>query len=122
MQWILTFYLIVIVFIFIMLYGKIAGNKDDTAYHLDFYARDVAYGIEAMLWTEGNVSYVYPMKKFYSLEVNSDIGKVTVRKERSWSTYNFRNRNGYSAEANPYLEYQGGILENPYLITKKEET
>ena len=121
MQWILTFYLIIIVFVFAMLYGKIAGNKDDTAYHLDFYARDVAYGIEAMLWAEGNVSYVYPLKKYYALEVNYDGGKVTAKKERSWSSYTFRTREEYLVEVAPYLEYQGGNFENPYLITKKEK-
>ena len=122
MQWILTFYLIIIVFVFVMLYGKIAGNKDDTAYNLDFYAREIAYGVEAMLWAEGNVSYVYPLKKYYKLELNLDVGKVTIKKERSWSIYDFRTREGYIVEAVPYLEYQGGILENPYLITKKEKT
>ena len=123
MQWILTFYLIIIVFVFAMLYGKIAGNKDDTAYHLDFYARDVAYGIEAMLWAEGNVSYVYPLKKFYKLEIDPDKwDRVIVKKERSKSTYGFRTREGYIVEIAPYVEYTGVSLENPYLITKKEGT
>ncbi len=112
-----TFYLFLVIIIFLALYGKVAASKDDTGYNLEFYAKDIAYGVEGMLWSDGEVSYVYPLKEEYDIQINNDVGIVFVKKGYSQEKSSFRTREGYIVEVNPHLE-SSRDLENPYLISK----
>ncbi len=96
MQWISVFYLLVIAFIMLVLFSKISGEKDDTGYMLDFYSHDIAYGVERMLWAEGDVSYVYLMEEGFDLEVGG--GDVLVRKDKAFDTYKYRPHEKYGVK------------------------
>lgn len=114
-----AFYLFLVVVIFIALYGKVVASKDDTGYNLEFYAKDIAYGVEGMLWSDGEVSYVYPLKEKYDIQINNDVGLVFVKKGWSQEKYSFRTRPGFFVKVEPYFEVGSG-LENPHLISKVE--
>ncbi len=115
--YIYTFYLVLVIVIFVALYGKVVGSKDDTGYSLEFYAKDIAYGVEGMLWSEGDVTYVYPLKEKYDVWINNDAGYVHVKKGWSEDKYSFRVREGYSINAEPNLE--NFDMANPYSISKQ---
>ncbi|MBT4576802.1 hypothetical protein HOM13_00295 [Candidatus Woesearchaeota archaeon] len=113
------FYLFLIIVIFFALYGKVVASKDDTGYNLEFYAKDIAYGVEGMLWSDGNVSYVYPLKDRYDIKINNDAGIVFVKKGHSQEKHSFRTRSGFFVNVEPYTGDISGF-ENPYLISKNE--
>ncbi len=114
--WLVHFFLVVV--IFLTLYGKVVASKDDTGYNLDFYAKDIAYGVEGMLWADGDISYVYPLKEKYDIQINNDIGLVFVKKGMAQESYPFRVRPGFLVKVEP--SFLDGELENPYLISKVE--
>ena len=108
MIWILIFYFLLNIVIFASLYGVVSANKDDTAYTLDFYSRDMAYGVEKMLWNDAEISYVYPIKKGYSVVgFDYDQGILTVGKGYSKDSYEFSPRNDYGVKIG-YVDYNGG--------------
>jgi hypothetical protein len=114
--YIYTFYLFLVIVIFVALYGKVVASKDDTGYSLEFYAKDIAYGVEGMLWSDGNVSYVYPLKEKYEVWIDNGAGYVHVRKGLSEDKHPFRVRDGYYVSAKPNLEFLN--MANPYTLTK----
>ena len=111
-----TFYLFLVIVIFVALYGKVVASKDDTGYSLEFYAKDIAYGVEGMLWSDGDVSYVYPLKERYVVWIDNGAGYVHVKKGWSEDKHPFRIRKGYSVSAEPNLELRN--MANHYTLTK----
>ncbi len=116
LHWIHMYYLLLLLVILIALSGRIKAAGDDSAYNLKFYSRDVAYGVEAFLWSNGIGTYVYPLKKGYELKIDNDAGYVVAKKGISEAKYSFRKKEGFVVEIYPSNDES---LQNPYVIEKK---
>lgn len=77
-----------------MIFGKIEMNKDDTAYYLDFYSKDISQGSQALLWSDGEGDYSYNLREGYELKINNQ-GEVFVRSGYSEDSYKFKPRTGF---------------------------
>ena len=94
LSWIIPVYVLVNIIIFLMIFGKIEMNKDDTAYYLDFYSKDISQGSQALLWSDGEGDYSYNLREGYELKINNQ-GEVFVRSGYSEDSYKFKPRTGF---------------------------
>lgn len=111
LSWIIPTYLVVNIIIFLLIFGKIEMNKDDTAYYLDFYSKDVAQGSQAFLWADGEGEYVYNLRDGYEVAIDNN-GEAFVKSGRSQDSYRFKTRSGYALDV---LKIEDGA----YLISKE---
>ncbi len=112
LSWIIPMYVLVNIIIFLMIFGKIEMNKDDTAYYLDFYSKDIAQGSQAFLWSDGNGDYVYNLREGYELKIDNINGEVFVKSGYSQDSYKFKTRSGF-------LLTVSEVGEDSFLISKE---
>jgi len=116
-EFLTVFYVIVALIFFGTTFYAIDSNKDDTAYNLKFYARDVAFGSEAMLSSIADeISYVYPLKEGYEIQIDSSSGNVIVSKGKATEEFKFRTIPDERLEVE---KFQDSFYINSYLIKKE---
>ncbi|GEM_PF-1063264 len=111
------FYVFIVLLIFVTLGSRIQAAGDDTAYRLEFYARDIAYTISAFCAADGEGTYTYPLAEEYMAAIDIVTSTVHVRKDSATTSYVYTGSDTCSISLAPLLG--ASPFKNPYVITKR---